>query len=63
MWINSRLRLSSTVHNSLKSFADFKAYMRNIYIRVQNDPVHKWEKLTFIATDDTIFTVLETWPP
>ena len=25
--------------------------------------MEQWTKLPFIATDDVIFTVLETWPP
>jgi len=63
MWINQRPRLSPTMHNSLQSFADFKANMHNIYIKARKDPVKQWTKLPFVATDDAIFTVLETWPP
>jgi len=32
--------------------------MHNIYIRARK----QWMKLPFVATDDMIFTVLETWP-
>ena len=38
MWINKRLRLSPTVYNSLRSFADFKADMHNVYIKAHKDP-------------------------
>jgi len=62
MWINQKSCLSPMVYNSLRSFYDFKADMHNIYIRAQKDPTKQWTKLPFVATDDTIFTVLETWP-
>ena len=63
MWINRRSCLSPTVHNDLQSFADFKVDMQNIYIRARKDLTQQWTKLPFIATDDMIYTVLETWPP
>ena len=63
MWINKRQHMSRTVHNSLQSFANFKVDMHNIYIRVRKDLAQKWKNLPFIAIDDAIFTVLETWPP
>jgi len=63
MWINRRLHLSPMMYKILKIFAEFKADIRNIYIRVQKDPMKQWMKLPFIATDNAIFIVLETWPP
>lgn len=63
MWINKRLHLSPTVHNSLQSFADIKDDMHNIYIRVRKDLAKQWTKLPFVAIDDVIFIVFETWPP
>lgn len=51
------------VHNSLQSFEDFKADMKNIYIRERKDLEKQWMKLPFVATYDVIFTILETWPP
>lgn len=63
MWINRRSRLSPMVHNSLQSFTDFKADMHNIYIRARKYLAKQWMKLPFIATNDMIFIVLETWPP
>ncbi len=36
--------------------------MHNIYIRAQKDSLQQWTNLPFIATDDVIFIVLETWP-
>lgn len=38
MWINKRSHLSPTVYNSLRSFADFEADMKNVYIKVRKDP-------------------------
>lgn len=60
MWINKSSCLSPTVHNSLQSFVDFKSDMHNIYFRVPKDLVKQWMKLTFLATDNAIFTILET---
>ena len=62
MWINRWPHLSHTVHNSLQSFAYFKVDMHNIYIRARKDPTKQWKKLPFVATEDAIFIVLETWP-
>lgn len=61
--IKRRSCLSPTVHNSLHIFSDFKADMHNIYIRARKDLAKQWMKLLFLATNDAIFTVLETWPP
>lgn len=63
MWINRRPRLSPTVYNSLWSFANFKVDMHNVYIKACKDLTQTWTKLPFIAIDDTIFSVLESWPP
>ena len=37
--------------------------MYNLYIRAHKDPVRTWAKLLFIAMDDVIFAVMESWPP
>lgn len=50
------------VYNNLQSFANFKDDMHNIYMRAWKDPKKQWMKLPFVATDNAIFTVLETWP-
>jgi len=62
MWINRRLHLSPTMYNITRSFADFKAYMHNLYIKVGKDPRQTWTKLSFITIDDAIFSILESWP-
>lgn len=61
-WINCRLRVSPTMHNSLQSAVEFKEDMHNLYIQACKDPAHKWVNLLFIATDDVIFAVMESWP-
>jgi len=63
MWINRRPWLSPTVYTTLESIAEFKEDMHNIYVWAQRDPTKEWTKLLFIATDDAVFMVLETWPP
>jgi len=37
--------------------------MHNIFIKVHQDSAKQQTKLLFIATNNTIFVVLETWPP
>lgn len=41
---------------------EFKANMHNLYVREHKDPTRKWVKLPFIAMDDAIFTMMESWP-
>lgn len=62
MGINHKPWLSPIIYNNLQSFAEFKANFHNIYIRAHKDPTKKWSELSFIAIDDVIFDVLETWP-
>lgn len=62
MWIKKQSHLSTSVYDSLKSFADFKIDMKNMYIRAQKDPEKKWTTLPFIAIDEVVFMVLYTWP-
>ena len=63
MGINRKPQLSPIVYNSLQSFVEFKLDFHNIYIRACKDLAKKWSKLPFIAIDDVIFDVLETWLP
>lgn len=37
--------------------------MHNIYIKARKYLAQQWTKLPFLAIDDVIFIVLETWPP
>lgn len=55
--------MSTTIYNSLQSFAKFKADLHNIYTRAHKDPTKKWIEIHFVATDDVIFNVLETSLP
>lgn len=34
----------------------------HIYLRACKDLANKWNELPYIARDDVIFNVLETWP-
>lgn len=50
------------VHNILQSMTKLKADMHNLYFRVCKDPMTKWLKLPFIAMNDAIFVIMESWP-
>lgn len=52
MWINKRPFLSPMMHNSLLSFAEFKADMHNIYNRVRRDLAQQWTKLLLKMQQD-----------
>jgi len=62
MGINCKPHLLPTVYNSLQSFTEFKAEFHHVYIRACKDPAKTWNELPCLATDDVIFTVLESWP-
>lgn len=62
MGINCNPWFFPTTYNSLQSFAVFKADNHSIYIRAHKDLAKQWRKLPFVATDDFIFNILETWP-
>lgn len=61
MGINYKPRLSPTIYNNLQSFAEFKAGIPSIYIRARKDLSKKCREQPFVAMDDVIFNVLETW--
>lgn len=61
MGINCNPRFLPTIYNNLQTFAKFKVDMHSIYIRAQKDPTLQWKKLPFVATNDVIFKILETW--
>jgi len=61
MGINRKPPLSPTVSNILQSFTEFKVDLHNISIKARKDPTNQWRELPFIAMDDVIFNVLETW--
>lgn len=63
MGINCKPQLSPTIYNSLQSFAEFKVDFLHVYIRARKDPAKKWNELSYLATDDVIFDVLESWLP
>jgi len=51
------------VYNSLQSFSEFKADFHHVYIRARKDLAKMWHELPYLAIDDVIFAVLESWPP
>ena len=59
--INRMSWLSPTVYNSLQSFVEFKVDLHSIYIRAHKDSTNQWSELPFVAMEDVIFDVLETW--
>ena len=62
MGINHKLRLSPTVYNSLQSFTVFKEDFHHVYYGAQKDPMKTWHELPYLAIDNVILTVLESWP-
>ena len=62
MGINRKLRLSPTDYNSLQSFVEFKVDFHHVYIRARKDPSKAWKELPYLATNNVIFAVLESWP-
>jgi len=61
MGINRKPRLSPTIYNSLQSFIEFKVDFHHVYIKVHKDPVKKLNDLPYLATNNVIFAVLESW--
>lgn len=61
MGINCKPRLLPIVYKSLQSFTEFKGDIHRIYIRACKDLTKQWRKLAFLAIDDVIFNILETW--
>jgi len=41
---------------------EFKEAFHHMYIRAHKDPAKKWKELLYLAMDDVIFIVLESWP-
>ena len=62
MGINPKLWLSPIVYSNLQSFAKFKGDFRNVFMRAWKDPMKTCHKLPYLAIDDVIFAVLESWP-
>lgn len=62
MGINHKPQLLPTVYKSLHSFAELKADFHHDFIRAQKDPMNTWHDLPYLATDNVIFAVLESWP-
>ena len=63
MGINCKPQLFPTVYNSLQSFEEFKVEFHHVYVRACKNPTKKWNEFMYLATDDVIFAILESWPP
>ena len=50
------------VYTNMQSYVDINVDFHRISIRAGKDPTKKWYDLSYLATDDVIFNVLETWP-
>ena len=62
-WINQQAYLTTKVYDNMKSVFEFKADMHHVYIRVRKDLEQTWTTLPFIAIDDDVYIVLDTWLP
>ena len=56
--INCKPRLSPIGYASFLCKADF----HHVFIRAWKDPTKTWHSVPYLATDDDIFEVLESWP-
>ena len=63
MGINRKPWLPPTIYANLQSFVEFKEYFHHVFIKVRKDPTNTWHNLSYLATDDAIFAILESWPP
>lgn len=61
-WITQQPHLSNEIYNSVKHIAEFKADMHFIYIQAHKDPDQMWTAFPFLAIDEAIDVVLDTWP-
>jgi len=60
--INRKSRLSPTIFEQLSEYVEFKVKFHCVSIRAWKDPKKKWYDLPYLAMDDAIITVLESWP-
>jgi len=63
MTINRKPWLSPMVYNNLQIFVGFKADFDHVFIRARKYPMKTWHEIPYLATNDVIFIVLESWPP
>lgn len=60
-WINELPRLTDEIYESMKHIAEFELEMHHVYIRAQKDPAQAWTSLQFIAINDVIDGIVDTW--
>lgn len=62
-WIHEKPRLSNEIYESMKHIAEFKEDMHFVCIRAHKDLDHIWTSLPFVAINEAIDVVLDTWSP
>jgi len=62
-WINELPCMSNGIYESMKHITEFKEDMHHIYIRTRKNLARAWTSLQFIAIDDIVDGVMDTWPP
>lgn len=61
-WVTQQPRLFTEIYDSVKHIAEFKEDMNFVSIWACKDPNQMWTTLPFIAIDEAIDVVLDTWP-
>lgn len=46
----------------MKHIFEFKADLHHVYIKARKDPTQAWKSLWFIAINDVIDDIVDTWP-
>lgn len=46
----------------MKHISEFKVGMHHVYIRARKDLAQAWTSLRFIAINDIIDEIMDTWP-
>jgi len=50
------------MYANLQGYTKFKAGFHRLSIKVRKDPSQKWYNLPYLAMNDAINAVLDTWP-
>ena len=61
MAINHKPRLSLTNFEKFQEYTEFKVDLHHVPIRAWKDPEHNWHDLPYLAIDDAIQVVLDSW--
>lgn len=61
MAVNNRPRLSPTLFQQLKAFAEFKANFQNVCVRIGKDSQEVWYKMPNLVDDIDVQEVVDVW--